>query len=154
MHCFSNSGQDGECWLRSAGPGHQLQPQVFTCRESGCKLSQVPLGETVIHNLALVSVLEMAAWICISFRFFSCTHQVQKLTSRSALWIFTLQCESRSRNFHKNAKCDHAHAKKSSALWHCIPQPRSWICRIYRPHLGHRCAGRWGSCQVSTVAAG
>lgn len=67
----------------------------------------------MIHNLPLVSVLEVVAWICINFRFFSCTHQVQKLATRSALWIFMLQHESRSRSFHKNAKCDEAHAKKS-----------------------------------------
>lgn len=36
------------------------------------------------------------------------THQVQKLTS-----VLTLQKESRSRNFHKDAKFDQIHDKKS-----------------------------------------
>lgn len=111
MHCFSSPGQDGHCRVLSAGSGHHLGPRVLTCRESGCKPSQVPLGGTVIRHFTSVSFLEMVAWICISFRFFSCTRQ--KLTSGSALWIFMLQHESGSKNFDKKAKCDQACAKKT-----------------------------------------
>lgn len=96
-------------------------------------------------SLALICANGLS-WVCINFRFFSCTHQVQKLTSRSALSIFTLQNESRSRNIHKNAKWDQAQAKNS---WHSIPQPWSCVYWIYRSHLGHHSAGRWSSCQVS-----
>lgn len=125
--------------MPSAGRGHQLQPWVFTCCELGCKPSQVPLGGTVIHSLVLVSVLGMVAWFCISFRVLlikSRSLQVSLHYRRNPGAGIFIKMLSLTRFMTKNPK-----------QWYRIPISRSWICRIYRPHVSCHCAGRWGSCR-------